>query len=95
LALLDGKKVEVRLYLQDVPTAEEITEVLRKLDRPAIELTRTGEADFKTAGLSKSSAPEALIEAMVQFPKLIERPVVINGDTAAIGRPPESVLSIL
>jgi len=85
----------VRLYLTDVPTAAEIMGVLQKLDLPAIKITRTNEAAFKIAGLSKNSTEADLIAAMIADPKLIERAIVINGARAALGRPPEAILDIL
>ena len=69
--------------------------MLDLLNIPAIDLVRTGEAAFKEQGLSKQSTEDALIAAMAQTPKLIERPVVIANGKARIGRPPECVLDIL
>ena len=82
-------------YVSDVPTKEEIKTVLALLGIKAIDLIRSGDGRFKEAGLSKSDEPETLIDAMVALPILIERPVVLHGGKAALGRPPESVLDIL
>lgn len=91
-----GIEPEVREYLKDVPSAEEIGELLSKLGISARELLRTKEAEYKEAGLDDASLDDtAVITAMTQHPKLIERPIVINGERARIGRPPESVLEIL
>jgi len=97
LALLTerGLVPVVRLYLTDVPTAVEIADVLQKLKLPAIKITRTNEAAFKATGLSKNSAEADLIAALVAEPKLIERAIVVNGNRAALGRPPEAILDIL
>ena len=97
LALLEEKGItpDIRLYLDDAPSVAEIKDVLAKLGIEPRALMRTGEADHKDQGLKAVDDPDALIEAMANTPKLIERPVVINGDRAALGRPPESVLSIL
>lgn len=97
LQLLQDRGVdpEIRKYLEDVPDARALREVLVMLDIPAIELVRTKEADFKAAGLSRDSTDEELISAMTAHPKLIERPVVIANGRAALGRPPEQVLEIL
>ena len=97
LALLQEKGIEpeVRFYLTDPPTAQELRDVLAKLGITAIDLMRVKEAAFKEMGLTKSDAEDQLIAAMAQTPKLIERPVLINGDRAALGRPPENVLTIL
>lgn len=97
LALLqeNGHAPKVRLYLEDAPNEAEIRDTLAKLNLPAIKLTRTNEAEFKAAGLSKSSEDSDLIAAMASTPKLIERPIVFAKNRAAIGRPPEAVLDIL
>lgn len=97
LALLEekGHSPQVRLYLDDAPGAEEIRTVLEKLGIAPRELMRTGEALYRELGLKDIADDEALIAAMVDNPRLIERPVVISGDKARLGRPPEQVLEIL
>ncbi len=98
LALLEenGVAPTVQLYLDDGPSAEEITRVLTMLGMEPRDLMRSGEAEYSEQGLDDSSLEAAtLVAAMAATPKLIERPVVINGDKAAVGRPPESVLEIL
>ncbi|MUL54883.1 arsenate reductase (glutaredoxin), partial [Pseudomonas aeruginosa] len=63
---------------------------------PARQLLRTGEDEYKALGLDEPSlGEEAIIEAMARHPKLIERPVLVAGDKAVVGRPPERVLEIL
>ena len=96
LALLQARGIEpdVRLYLQDAPSEAELRLALEHLGRSAAELIRTGEAEYREAGLGKDSNDADLLTAMVQFPKLIERPVVFAGGRAAIGRPPEAVLDL-
>ncbi|MBP0048069.1 arsenate reductase (glutaredoxin) [Marinobacterium sp. AK62] len=98
LKLLQEKGIEpqVREYLKEVPSAEELKSVLKALGISARELLRKKEAEYKEAGLDDTSLnDDAVIDAMTRFPKLIERPIVINGDQARIGRPPESVLEII
>ncbi len=98
LALLtdNGHTPDIRLYLDDAPTTEEIRHALALLKlENAIDLVRTGEKLFKELDLSKSDDNETLINAMANNPKLIERPIVFAHDKAAIGRPPESVLDII
>ncbi len=98
LQLLEEKGIEpqIRLYLEDQPSAKEIKEVLSKLGISARELLRKSEAAYKENELSNKDLTEAqLIKAMVEFPKLIERPIVIKGEQAKLGRPPEQVLDIL
>jgi len=91
-----GIEPEIREYLQDVPSAEELGELLQKLGIGARDLLRKKEAEYKEAGLDDTSLDDAaVIDAMTRYPKLIERPILINGDRARIGRPPESVLEIL
>jgi arsenate reductase len=98
LALLQeqGLEPEIRLYLEDAPDAAELRSILQKLGIGARELMRRGEAEYREQGLADEAlTEEELISAMVRTPKLIERPIVLAGGRAAIGRPPESVLEIL
>ncbi|WP_067584260.1 arsenate reductase (glutaredoxin) [Endozoicomonas ascidiicola] len=98
LALLEEQGItpEIILYLETPPNADNIKELLGQLEISARELLRKGEADFKDNNLKDTSlSDEQLIDFMCQFPKLIERPIVVNGSKAKIGRPPESVLDIL
>ncbi len=90
-----GLNPDVRLYLDDIPTAAEIDHILTLLGREPKEFMRVKEAEFSEQNLGDVDDRAALIDAMVATPKLIERPVVINGDKAAIGRPIEDVLAIL
>jgi arsenate reductase len=83
-------------YLDTPSDAPQLQDLLRKLGIGARQLLRTGEDDYKTLNLADSSlSDEQLIAAMVAHPKLIERPILIAGDKAAIGRPPENILEIL
>lgn len=98
LALLESRGLRPNIveYLQAPPSAAELKSILDKLGMMAVEIIRTGEPEYKELGLLNSRLSEdGLIEVMVKHPKLIERPIVVNGDKAAIGRPPENVLSIL
>ena len=98
LALLEerGVKTDVRLYLDDPPDAETLRAALKKLKMAPRELMRRKEAIYKELGLADESlSDEQLIAAMVEHPKLIERPVVILGRRAALGRPPQDVLALL
>ncbi|MFD0909264.1 arsenate reductase (glutaredoxin) [Ruegeria arenilitoris] len=97
LALLQdrGAEVTVRRYLEDAPSADELRAVLSRLGIPAIEMMRRGEARFKELGLSKDTPEEALVQTMAENPILIKRPVGITADKAAIGRPPENLLTLL
>ena len=96
LALLKAEGIEprIRLYLKDAPTPDEIREVLENLGIAAHALIRTGEALYRELGLTADTDEEKLIAAMSAKPLLIERPIVLNGTRAAIGRPPRAVLDI-
>ena len=98
LALLQerGIEPEIRAYLDDPPDAAELRRLLKMLKLEPRQLMRKGEAEYREQGLADESLPDdALIAAMAATPKLIERPIVVTGGKAAIGRPPESVLDIL
>ncbi|WP_037310387.1 arsenate reductase (glutaredoxin) [Ruegeria halocynthiae] len=97
LALLQesGAQVETRKYLEDSPSAEELRSVLERLGVNAIDIMRSGEARFKELGLTKITDDDTLISAMAENPILIERPLAIAGDKAAIGRPPENLLTLV
>ena len=99
LALLKEKGIEPEIiaYLETPPDAATLRDLLKKLGfADARALIRKGEAEYKALNLADPSlSQDALIDAMVTSPKLIERPIVVNGDKAALGRPPENVLAIL
>lgn len=83
-------------YLKTPPDAAELSRILGLLGFEPRELMRTGEAAYREMGLDDETlSREELIAAMVSTPILIERPIVISGDQARIGRPPENVLEIL
>ncbi len=97
LALLRERGIEpqIRLYLKEPPDEAEIRAVQKMLGLPAIGLARTKERIFRELGLSKDSPEGEIVRAMAEHPILIERPIVIAGARAALGRPPEAVLEIL
>ena len=91
----NGQEPEVILYLQDPPSIDDLKAIIDKLGIDDVKkMMRTKEAEFKEQTLA-SASQETLIEAMVSTPKLIERPILITGTKAAIGRPPEALLDIL
>ena len=91
-----GQEPEVILYLETPPNAKTLKALLGKLGIGARDLLRKGEDAYKELNLADEKLSEAaLIKAMVENPKLIERPIAINGDKAVIGRPPENVKNIL
>lgn len=97
LELLKSKGVEPEIveYLKTPPNAAELERILNLLDKSPRELMRTKEAIYKELGLADENDNAKLVTAMVNNPKLIERPIVITDNKAAIGRPPEAVLDIL
>jgi arsenate reductase len=98
LRLLEEKQIEpeIRLYLDNPPSREELQLLLKKLEVGARQLLRSGEQAYKDHNLKDTSlTEEQLIQAMLDHPKLIERPIAIRGDRAVIGRPPENVLDLV
>jgi len=97
LKLLQDEGVEptVRLYLDDIPSAEELRDVLAKLGFASVrDWMRNKEAAYREAGLKDESDEDKLIAAMIENPKLIERPVIIRGEKAVLGRPPVRALDL-
>lgn len=90
-----GADFEVVEYLKTPLTAGGIAGLLVKLGMPAKDLIRKGEAIFKEHYKGKELTEAGWIEAMVKYPKLIERPIVVKGDKAVIGRPEERVLELI
>ncbi len=98
LALLEerGLSPTIVTYLDAPPSEAELDKILTALGKDPRDLMRKGEEPYKTLGLdTEGLSRAALIKAMVENPILIERPIVVNGGKAALGRPPESVLEIL
>ena len=89
------KDFEVIDYMKNTPTEIELKEIISKLNIKPIELVRTKESIWKENFHSKSLTDEEIIEAMLEYPQLIERPIVISGEKAVIGRPTEKIEEIL
>lgn len=86
---------EIVLYLETPPDRQALTEILTMLNMPARELLRKGEDAYKTENLADPAlSDDDLIAAMLNHPRLIERPIVIHDNKARIGRPPEQVLEL-
>ena len=90
-----GLEPEIVLYLENSPSKKLLKDILKKLGIKAEQLVRKSEAIFKENYKGKTLTENQWIEALVKHPKLIERPIVINGKKATIGRPPEKVLEII
>src|SRR5690554_2147101 len=98
LELLQQKGIEPQIirYLETPPTEQELLHILDLLGCEPRELSRIKEAEYREQGLDNPDlSREALVRAMVNTPKLIERPIVLANGKAAVGRPPENVLDIL
>ena len=91
-----GIEAEVVEYLKTPPDYDELSALLEMLGLEPRDLMRKREAEYKTLNLANPGlSREQLIQAMVEHPKLIERPIVVNNGKAALGRPPEKVLELL
>ena len=97
LALLEEKgiDVDVREYLKQPLNADELNTLIETLAIPAHDLLRKKEAEYKAAGLTPEASQKQIIAAMIEAPKLMERPVLVTDKGARIGRPTEALLEIL
>jgi arsenate reductase (glutaredoxin) len=97
LALLQGRAIEPHVieYLKTPPTAAELRAVVGKLGIRPEQLVRKGEEIYRSKYAGKSLNDAQWIDAMVRDPVLIERPIVVRGARAVIGRPPDKVLALL
>ena len=98
LALLTKRGIEPKIieYLVTPPSEAELKHLLKLLGITPRELLRTKEAEYKQAKLDRPDASDAdIIRAMVKHPRLIARPIVVSGNKAALGRPPENVFKII
>lgn len=95
--LVAGRGVEAQIveYLKTPPGKDELRALLQKLGMKPSELVRRGEDAFKENYAGKSLDNEQWLDALVAHPVLIERPIIVRGDRAVIGRPPEKVLELL
>ncbi|MBI3785388.1 MAG: arsenate reductase (glutaredoxin) [Deltaproteobacteria bacterium] len=97
LALLQERGVPLNVveYLKHPPTREELDSLRDKIGLPPQQWVRKGEPDFKAAGLTSGSTEVEILDAMARNPVLIERPIVVRGSRAVVGRPPERVVELL
>lgn len=96
--LLEERDVEVKVvkYLEEVPSKQELKEVLGMLGMSSARLLmRTKESIYKELNLKEETSEEKLLDAMLIHPKLIERPIIIKNNVAVIGRPLEKVIDLL
>ncbi len=90
-----NREVEIVEYLKTPPTEDELRDILHKLNLPVDYLIRKGEEIYKTEFKGKELTEDEWIAALVKHPKMLERPIVVNGDQAILGRPPENVQKLL
>lgn len=90
-----GQEPEVIEYLKEAPSPEQLREVISKLGLKPEQLVRKGEQVYKEQFAGKTLSDDEWLKALAENPILLERPIVVKGDKAAIGRPPERVLDIL
>jgi arsenate reductase len=91
-----GLKLRVVEYLATPPDAATLNRLIRMLGVSARDLIRKGEPEYRALGLDNPAQDDAaLVAAMAEHPRLIERPIVVAGNRARIGRPPETVLELL
>jgi len=91
----NGAEYEIVEYLKNPISAKELTDILKKLNIPAADLVRKGETIYKELFKGKDLSEKQWVNAMVEHPKLMERPIVVKGKKAVIGRPPENALELL
>ncbi|NNL02921.1 MAG: arsenate reductase (glutaredoxin) [Eudoraea sp.] len=97
LALVEssGKDFEIINYLEEVPSKDELRKVLEYLTLSPEQLVRKNEAIWKEKFKGENLSDDQIIDAMLEYPKLIERPIVIKGDKAVIGRPSKKIIELL
>ncbi|CAM1350102.1 arsenate reductase (glutaredoxin) [Tenacibaculum ascidiaceicola] len=90
-----GKEFKTVKYLDTIPSEEELKEIINLLNISPIDLVRKNEKIWKEEYKGKELSGAEIITAMAKNPKLIERPIVINGNKAVVGRPPENIKEII
>ena len=97
LAILENEKANFQVikYMDQLLSVEELKEIIHLLQIKPIELVRTNESIWKENFKNLELSDDDIISAMAKHPQLIERPIVINGDKAVIGRPPQKILEVL
>ena len=95
--IVAGRGIEARIveYLKTPPSRDELRTVLQKLGMKASELVRRGEEEYKQHYAGRTLTEDEWLDALIEHPILIERPIVVRGDRAVVGRPPEKVLELL
>ena len=97
LCFLQDKKADFQVinYMENIPSVAELKDLLKKLNIPALDLVRKKEAIWIEQYKGKELSEDEIIQAMIENPKLIERPIIVNGNKAVIARPTERINEIL
>lgn len=97
LAILEasGKAFDIIKYLEEKLNVDQLKTIISKLGIKPLDLIRKNEAIWKSDYKGKTLSDQQILEAMVANPKLIERPIIINGNKAVVGRPPETIIEII
>lgn len=90
-----GKEFEIVKYLENIPSQDELSQIIKMLGISPIDLVRKNEKIWKENYKGKELSDADVITAMIENPKLIERPIIINGNKAVVGRPTEKILEII
>lgn len=90
-----GKEFQIREYLKELPSTDELKTVIESLGIKPLDLVRKNESIWKENFKGKTLSDQEIIQAMAKHPKLIERPIVLNDGKAVVGRPPENILQII
>ena len=91
----NGIDAEIVEYLKNTPSEKELKTILTQLNLKAVDILRKGESVFKENYKGKDLSNDEWVQAMVEHPKLIERPIVVKGNKAVLGRPPQKVLELI
>ena len=90
-----NEKFKIINYLETVPNKKDIKTLLKQLGLEPIDLVRKNEIIWKENYRDQSLSSSQIIDAMIKYPKLIERPIVVKNDKAVIGRPPELIIDLI
>ena len=95
--ILEEKNIDYKVieYLKEPLDIKELKRILKILDLKAIDIIRKSESEYKDNGIEKIKNEEKILEAILQYPKILQRPIILNGEKGVIGRPPENILKII
>ena len=95
--ILEEKKLDYRAveYLKEPLTSDDLKKILEILSLSPVDIIRTSEQDYRDNNIEHIKSDEELIDAILRYPKILQRPIILNGNRGVIGRPPEKILSII